>query len=61
MISFLININEDCIGCGECSDICPTDVLIMNEGKAETMIEQDCVGCYSCEQVCPTEAITVND
>ena len=55
--------NEKCIadkGCTVCVDVCPLDVLRINEttGKAY-MAYDECWYCLACEIDCPKEAITV--
>lgn len=56
-----IQIHEDsCRGCEMCVDVCPTDVLVMDEarGKAVVKTAADCIGCLSCGYLCPSAAIT---
>ena len=52
---------EKCIGCGECVDICPSEVLELVDEKAVAVNAEDCVGCESCIEVCEQEAITVEE
>lgn len=54
---------EKCIadkGCRVCIDVCPLDVLRLNEltGKAY-MAYDECWYCMPCETDCPTGAVTV--
>jgi NAD-dependent dihydropyrimidine dehydrogenase PreA subunit len=56
--------NEKCIadkGCTVCVDVCPLDVLRINEttGKAY-MAYDECWYCMPCQTDCPTGAVTVN-
>lgn len=46
---------EKCTGCGTCTDVCPTEAIIIQDGKAE--ITMDCVDCGACVRVCPEGAI----
>lgn len=48
---------EQCIGCGLCTDICPMDNLILLEGKA--ISKDQCTLCYRCVNSCPKKAITL--
>ena len=52
---------EKCIGCGECVDICPSEVLELLNEKAVAVNEEECVGCESCIEVCEQDAITVEE
>lgn len=53
---------EICTGCGICVDVCPEDVLYMNEEKKKAHIRyaEDCVACFACEFFCPVECIEVS-
>ena len=53
---------EKCIGCGNCAEYCPTDVIRINNKTKKAMIiyPEDCMTCYNCELYCPTQAITVH-
>lgn len=48
-------IEEKCIGCGQCVDVCPFDAIDIIDGKA--VINENCTICGSCIEACPTEAI----
>ena len=52
---------EKCIGCGECVDICPTEVYELQDEISVPVNVDDCVGCESCVEVCEQEAITVRE
>ncbi|HBH49557.1 MAG TPA: ferredoxin [Bacteroidales bacterium] len=47
---------ELCTGCGACVDVCPTEAIIIEDGKA-IIIGDDCTNCRACESECPVEAI----
>jgi len=55
-------IEAQCNGCGICVDICPEDVLRMDEstGKAIIKYPDDCVACFVCESYCPKGCIEVS-
>ncbi len=63
---FAINIDlEKCEGCGDCVDICPSEVLsVMEEGGkkfAKVSNEEECIGCMACEDACEDGALTVTE
>lgn len=52
--------HDKCDGCEACVIICPKNVFVMNEGKAEVADVVKCNACCSCIEVCPTKAIYVD-
>lgn len=51
-----------CKGCEICVQVCPKDVLRMNDRtKAEVQMLEDCTGCLMCEIYCPDFAIEVEE
>ena len=60
MIS-IINLDA-CDGCGVCVDVCPTDVLIIDEVRQKPVVRyvEDCMTCYNCEIECPSACIDVS-
>lgn len=49
--------NENCVHCGLCVSICPTEVFYIDgDGKIELRVEK-CIHCGSCIGVCPTSAL----
>jgi len=49
---------EECIGCGNCVDICPVNGVQIVDDKAR--VDQDwCIGCGVCAVECPTGAISL--
>ena len=49
-------INDECIGCGTCSQgICFVDAITISNKKAN--ISQECRGCGRCVEICPQSAI----
>lgn len=54
---FLRETDEDqCIGCGECVEVCPVDALKL-EDEIPVVDKDWCIGCGVCGTVCSTEAI----
>lgn len=46
-----------CVGCGQCVEVCPGNLIKIEEGKAVIKREKDCWGCTSCLKECKTGAI----
>ena len=51
-------ISEECTACGTCYDICPGDVLRMDEDKAVVQYPDECWHCGACRLECAFDAIT---
>ena len=51
-----------CEGCGACIDVCPMDVLRIDDMMKKTVIRypEDCMTCFTCEIQCPYEAVYVH-
>ncbi len=52
--------SSKCTGCGICDEICPGDVIHINEEgiRAEVRYPDECWICGSCRMECPEDAIT---
>lgn len=50
-----------CIGCRNCVDACPTDVLRIDpkNGQAYIAYQDACQICHLCRLSCPVDAITL--
>lgn len=49
-------LEELCIGCGICEQVCPVNVIRM-ENDRPVWIQEDCCICMACLNHCPTEAL----
>lgn len=67
---FHINKQDDCIGCGTCSEICPTEAIIMvgmidreiSDGKTNELPQLDygrCSFCGLCVDICTTASLNM--
>lgn len=51
-----MRVNENCMGCGVCAEVCALEAISIIDGRA--MINQElCVECGMCADICPLEAI----
>ncbi len=62
-------IDENCIGCGRCTRVCPAEAIVMIEGPREMEVKGKklmrkkkpqvaiyrCIRCGLCEEYCPQE------
>ncbi|MCD7768854.1 MAG: EFR1 family ferrodoxin [Oscillospiraceae bacterium] len=49
-------VNENCISCGLCADICPKNLIRLQDGKP-VWTKDDCACCLGCIHRCPKQAI----
>lgn len=52
-----LKISSECVGCGLCSQICPTKNIDIKDNKATA--GNKCTMCYRCISKCPQRAITL--
>lgn len=53
-----IHIDQNrCIGCGQCAQVCPGNLISLVEGKARIVYPRDCWGCTSCLKECAVGAV----
>lgn len=50
---------EKCDHCGDCSDVCPMEVLVLKDGKITINDPDECSYCETCVDICPNECITI--
>ncbi len=50
-----VAVNEDCVGCGACVEVCFVDAVEIRDGEA--VIGEECRGCGRCIEACPENAI----
>ncbi len=49
------HVEEGCIGCGQCTHVCPLNNIQLVDGKP--VWKQDCMHCMACISVCPKRVI----
>ena len=53
--------HEKCNGCGNCAEICPSEVYEMQEDKSNPIRSEDCIECWTCVNQCQTESIRLSE
>jgi adenylylsulfate reductase subunit B len=48
---------QQCIGCGQCAEVCPGSLIVLRDSKAAIPRPERCWGCASCVKECPAGAI----
>jgi len=51
-------IQERCIGCGNCAEICPKHIITIRNKVAE-IDGKGCISCFCCHEMCPEKAIEI--
>lgn len=51
-----ITVLQRCVGCSDCSRVCPTGAIAITKGKA-IIDSETCVGCFLCSAACTYGAI----
>lgn len=49
---------DKCCGADECTKVCPTEALTLEDNKAKVDPEI-CADCGACIEVCPNEALSL--
>jgi len=51
--------SEQCNGCGQCTRVCPREVLKLTDGKARIVERDRCMECGACALNCEAGALSV--
>ncbi len=52
-------LENTCIGCRKCIDVCPVDAIVGTRKLMHTVIAADCTGCELCLPPCPVDCIVL--
>ena len=58
-VTTLVLDQDKCIGCGDCTTVCPHGVFTLTDRKAQVVDLDGCMECGACALNCPAGAITV--
>ncbi len=53
------SINDDCIGCTKCAQICPSDAIPFRPHEKHEIDTEACIRCGGCLAICPVDAVDV--
>jgi len=53
------SINDDCIGCTKCAQVCPSDAIAFTPYEKHQIDTEKCVRCGACKKICPVDAVDV--
>ncbi|MGI6013203.1 MAG: DUF362 domain-containing protein [Oscillospiraceae bacterium] len=52
-------IQQDCTGCGLCTEVCPVGAITVKE-KTASVDSKQCIRCFCCQELCPSGAVAVH-
>jgi NAD-dependent dihydropyrimidine dehydrogenase PreA subunit len=50
-----------CMGCGNCVEICPSEVYEIEEERSIPIHPEECIECWACVNRCPAESIHLRE
>lgn len=55
---YVMKVNtEECIECGKCQSVCPTDTIETLDSGKRQVIDGECLKCFKCQDICPADCI----
>ncbi|MCS7121063.1 MAG: 4Fe-4S dicluster domain-containing protein [Archaeoglobaceae archaeon] len=52
-----VTVDENCVHCGLCISVCPTEAINFDEERKILVFEERCIHCEICVKVCPVSAL----
>jgi len=52
----MLQVTDDCYGCGVCAKVCPVGNLRMENGRS-VRVQKTCLFCLACAHACPAGAV----
>ncbi len=52
---------DKCKGCGNCVEICPSEVYEIAEERSNPIHPEECIECWACVSQCPAESIQLHE
>ena len=52
---------KKCKGCGNCVEICPSEVYRIELDRSIAVCPEDCIECWACVNQCPPGAIQLRE
>lgn len=54
-----IIVEQECVGCVRCIQVCPVDAILGTAKHTHTVIAAECIGCELCVAPCPVDCIVI--
>lgn len=48
-----VRLDNKCIGCSRCTDVCPMDAIEIDRENGKAIIDNECIACRKCQETCP--------
>ncbi|WP_300298911.1 DUF362 domain-containing protein [Anaerosolibacter sp.] len=54
-----IFLHDKCVGCRDCAENCPPQVIEMKDRKPNVRLDE-CIRCFCCQELCPVKAVEIH-
>ena len=59
MAKRMASVGPECVACGCCAKVCPTQAIKVYKGLAALVDTESCIGCGKCARECPAGVINM--